>query len=435
MGAVARRIAQGTAANLLGKFWVLALQLLMLPALTRLWGAELYGVWLLLTTIPTYLALSEAGLGTVAAVDLTRKFVSGDQAGALQLVQSLWSLMTAVSVGLGIVIASISAVMVFGHTVHFEAIGPGAVFAAIVFIALYALIVVQMVVLNIVYRATNQYALGTFLLDAATPVEGVVVLCLAWSGQDIAVASLGMLVVRALFGAVYFICLRPRTRWLKLGVQQAQWSSIRPLLRPSAAAFSLIGANAVILQGMIVVLGVTGGAMVVAVFAASRTISRVPLQLANLVSRASVPELTRAQAMGHGLSHRLLVVNIGAALAVSVPSALALTVFGPALLDWVSAGALGADAALFAWLGAGAVAGALWTSASSALVASNELGRFAYWYLAACLGATGYVFVSDTADVELAAIAVLVAELVALAAVAIRFWPVASLRPLRRVRT
>lgn len=435
MGAVARRIALGTAANLLGKCWVLALQLLMLPALAQLWGAELYGMWLLLTTIPTYLALSEAGLGTVAAVDLTRKLVSGDQAGALQLVQSLWSLMTAVSLGLAIVIVSISAVMVFGPTVHFGEMGPGAVFAAIVFIALYALIVVQMVVLNVVYRATNQYALGTFLLDAATPVEGLAVLYLAWSGQDMAVAALGMLVVRALFGAVYFICLRGRTRWLKLGFQQARWSSIRPLLRPSAAAFSLIGANAVILQGMIVVLGVTGGAMVVAVFAASRTISRVPLQLANLVSRASVPELTRAQAMGHGLSHRLLVVNIGAALAVSVPSALALTIFGPGLLDWLSAGALRADAALFAWLGAGAVAGALWTSASSALVASNALGRFAYWYLAAGLGATGYVFVSDTADVQLAAAAVLVAELVALAAFAISLRPVASLPSLRQVRT
>ncbi|QQR40377.1 lipopolysaccharide biosynthesis protein [Devosia rhizoryzae] len=418
--AVARRIVQGTVANLLGKLWVVGLQLLMLPVLTWSWGADGYGSWLILTTIPTYLALSDAGLGTVAAVDLTRKVVSGDGEGALEVVQSLWALMTTVSFGLALLLLGGSAVAVLHGWFVGSGLSPEALLATIFFITAYALVVVQMLVLNVVYRATNKYALGTLLMDIATPVEGVVVMSFAWLGRDIATAAFAMLTVRALFAGLYVVRLRQAEPWCVLGFRHARWSTVRRLFGPSAAAFSLVGANAVVLQGMVLVLGANGGPVVAGAFAASRMISRVPLQLANLLSRASVPELTRAEASGDWVtSGRLLTLNVASALALCLPSALMLCAFGPQLLRWMSNDALAVDTMVFAWLAASAVAGALWTSASSRLVASNELGRFSFWYLAACLAATGWVLFSGTADLRLAAIALLGAELVGLASVSI----------------
>ena len=58
-------MALGLGANMMGKFWVIATQLVCVPVLTWKWGANGYGVWLMLTTVPSYVALTSfAGSAT-----------------------------------------------------------------------------------------------------------------------------------------------------------------------------------------------------------------------------------------------------------------------------------------------------------------------------------------------------------------------------------
>src|SRR5690606_30842216 len=144
------------------------------------------------------------------------------------------------------------------------------------------------------------------------------------------------------------------------------------LARPSVAALSLTLAGAIVLQGSLLTLGWAAGAVVVAVFGGARTISRAPLQLAGLFTRPSIPELTRAQAEGDARTAASLNrLNMVVAVAVTMPFAVALAVFGPAILDMVSDGKLSAPPALFALLGAAAAANAVWTAAAAPLVAIN----------------------------------------------------------------
>ena len=169
---------------------------------------------------------------------------------------------------------------------------------------------------------------------------------------------------------------------------KSSWATIKILATPSLAALALTFSNAVIIQGMLLSVGALGGAAAAAVFGASRTISRVPLQLSGLVLRPSLPELTRSITDGnHELTRHLNRVNALVALAATIPFGLALVVFGPVLLSWLSRGELVSSNLVFALLAASAVFNALWAALATPLIAMNRTG--AVLIFLSCGGAAG----------------------------------------------
>ena len=82
------RMMRGIAANIYDKSAITIVQLGTIPLLTNAWGAEGYGVWLTLMTIPTFLALSDFGLGTAAGVAITQHVAQGKYEEALEVLQS-----------------------------------------------------------------------------------------------------------------------------------------------------------------------------------------------------------------------------------------------------------------------------------------------------------------------------------------------------------
>lgn len=64
--------------SVLGNRGLIALrQILLVPILIRTWGADLYGQWLVVTAIPTFLAMSNLGLGTSAQIRIAIDTAAG----------------------------------------------------------------------------------------------------------------------------------------------------------------------------------------------------------------------------------------------------------------------------------------------------------------------------------------------------------------------
>lgn len=75
-------------------------QLLLVPILLRSWGVDYYGHWLMLTAIPSFLAMSNLGLGTSAGTRLAlQRADAAPQAGA-RTVATAWTLIAVILVGL-----------------------------------------------------------------------------------------------------------------------------------------------------------------------------------------------------------------------------------------------------------------------------------------------------------------------------------------------
>lgn len=404
---VGRRLLGGTFANLLDKLALLAVQLIAIPLLSHHWGAEGYGTWLMLMTIPTYVAVSDFGLGVAAGVEITQRVARGDSAGALTAFQSAWAFVLAILVAIA-VLAGVYATLVLSHVIG----GSGDVAIGVVLVTLYAIAAVQMTTLAMVYRATHKFARAMLISAAVIACEGVALVTAVSLGGRLVEAALALLLVRASGWAVTYADLRRQEPWVRLGIDKADAATVRRLARPSLAALSLTLATSVSLQGMVLVLGWVAGPAVAAVFGAARFLARIPLQFSGLVVRASLPELTRAQIDADDvLVSRLNRLNIVTALAPTLPFVPLLAIFGPMLLSALSGNELDAAWWLFALLATTTALGALWQAAASPLLAANRQSRFAYAYSVLSLLAIGGVLIPALPPLVAAAVAALAAEL------------------------
>lgn len=87
--AVVKRVVKGLGANGYGQLVSVVVQLVGVPVLLYAWGPQLYGEWLILFAIPTYLSIADLGFSQSVANDMTARVARGDRAGALAAFQTL----------------------------------------------------------------------------------------------------------------------------------------------------------------------------------------------------------------------------------------------------------------------------------------------------------------------------------------------------------
>lgn len=382
-GAALRRLLLGVGANFLGKVWVLLLQMLAVPVFIASWSVEGYGIWLMLTAIPTYLALSDFGLATAARADLTAMIAEEKRDQALTAFQSVWAFLSVISAGIAAVCAlAVVAILFLNETTTNLVFTPNQIAVAAVFIIGAATLNIQMNILKVVFESSQRYALGTIAFDLAFLATSVSAITVAIMGGDIVFAALAQLVTRLISLFFYVVISRRFVPWCLPGFKHVKVSEIKRLLNPSVAAIALQGANSLGLQGVVLTLGFAFNPSVVALFATARMITRIPLQFSSLLTRASLPELTRAKTLGQAdLAKKLSLLNVLTATLVMGTAWLILSFFGPQILFWISKGNLNADNWIFVLLGLAALFSAMWSALGASLMSVNRHGEYAYHLL------------------------------------------------------
>ncbi|MFD2175835.1 lipopolysaccharide biosynthesis protein [Rhodobacter lacus] len=408
------RMLRGVLSNVYDKSAVTFVQFVSIPVLTAAWGAEGYGIWLMLLTVPTYIALSDLGFGTAAGIILTQCASKGELERANVVLQST----IAFVMGTVTIAAAGALGYAYWYAHHGAAEGPfaaGQISLAILFITAYALIMTQMSIVTVVYRATHKFAQAMVFAGTWIMLEGSALAVLSYFGADIVVVAAAYMLIR-LCGYILFVArLKRYEPWVKIGIGLANRTMIRELASPSAAALGLVFAIAVSLQGMILALGASAGTAVVALFGASRMLSRAPLQLAGMVIRPSIPELTRAITEGNkSLERRLDGINLGISLAVTIPFGILLIVIGPWLLGQMSHGAFETDRMLFGLLSFAAAVNATWTALATPLISMNRQGEFAHIYLVGALLSVVVIVLISNPTAHMAALTMCLLEVAVL---------------------
>ena len=84
----------GFGTTVVSKAAATVIQVVQVPVLLHFWGAPMFGVWMILTAIPTYLSFSNTGFGSVAGNEMTMLMARGEQEEALGVFQSCWWLIS-----------------------------------------------------------------------------------------------------------------------------------------------------------------------------------------------------------------------------------------------------------------------------------------------------------------------------------------------------
>jgi len=292
------KLLRNLGANAYGQLVTIAIQLVSVPLFLHYWGVQLYGEWLILSAIPAYLSLSDIGFASVAANDMTMRVAKGDKQGALEVYQSIWIFISAVSVLVGCLLALVIYSFSLNSLFSISHISLEQTQLLLVVLMLYVLVGLQGGVLSAAFRSVGSYAYGTVLNNTIRLTEWLLSMVALVLGGGVLVVAIVTLVVRVLGLIVMWAVLHKQESWLNLGYAQASMQRIQELIKPAVAFMAFPLGLALSLQGMVLVIGMTLGSAAVVIFSAYRTLTRLLVQIITMLNQAIWPEISAAYGAG-----------------------------------------------------------------------------------------------------------------------------------------
>jgi len=383
---VVSRLFKGLSANAFSQVVTAIVQIVGVPILLHAWGARLYGEWLVLGALPVYLSMTDLGFAQSAANDMTARLRRGDRDGTIVVFQSLAALVFSISL-VGLIVLSVTLLQIQNLPYfRFEAIDAVSVrwilwlLSAQVFAGLFDSVT------HAGFRAAGEYPLHVSLGATTRMVQFAAVWCVAATGGSPVAAATAFFTVRVVGTAVVGWLLTRRHPWLPFRIQRANRNELKLLIKPAVANLAFPFAQAVTIQGMVIVVGLVLGPIAVVIFSTLRTLTRVPLQLVYAASHAAEPEMAAAYGAGDRVLMRsLFLQTLRAGLWLAAPVAFVISITGSSILEWWTHGNVRMHWTLFAGLLGSAIASVLWYGAMIVLRAANLHLRAAGAYVFASL--------------------------------------------------
>lgn len=383
-GGTRRRLILGFVSNWIGRLAGSIIQLIQVPVFLHFWNVPLYGDWLLVNAIPSYLSFSNIGFGSVAGNDMTMLMGRKDQEGALRVFQSCWWL---------IVLLCSVVTMIFAVALYFLPVAEWLNLNVmtqsdakwVIFLLGIAVLFGQLEqLLQSAYTCVGRYPYGSLLKSIMTLVAFVAMLLPVVLGYGVRATALAFSIANALGTVVLCFTVRHDVPWIRYGWQHARFAEIRRLSGPAVAFMGFPIGNALNLQGTLLAVGHVLGSVDVVVFGTARTVSRIALQMVQMVNTTFWPELSSSFGAGNmALVRALHRRACQMALAIAVVLIAVMMTIGPWFLThWTQHKVPPSPRLLFTLL-LSVFFYALWSTSSTLLVAINQHRRLSVYYIVA----------------------------------------------------
>lgn len=382
--AVRSRLMKGFAAQGFAQVTNLIIQFGSIPLFLYFWGKTLYGEWLLLSTIPSYFALSDLGFASAAGTEMTLRVGRGDREGALKVFQSAWVLVTGISLLITLAMLGTASLLPLARWLHLSTLSHGEIVKVVSILVFQVFFDLQTGLIGNGYRCDGNYAAGTMVRQAQRLAEfAVAALVLLLGGQLVAMA-LSVTLTRLAGNLLTMFDVRRRSPWLTFGWKHADVATIRLIASPALSFMGFPIGNALSLQGITTVVGITFGPAVVVAFNTSRTLTRAVWQLLNAITNTIWVELSSAFGRGDiALARSLHRRACQAALWIAVLSSIVLFFAGSTLYHVWTGRQIVFDPTLFGLLLIVGIANSLWSTSYTVIVAVNRHQQLAAVYIAA----------------------------------------------------
>jgi O-antigen/teichoic acid export membrane protein len=381
-------------ATILGPIVTILVQLINVPVMLRFWGPQLYGEWLILSAIPTYLLLTDMGFGNVAGSDMTIRVNAGDHEGAIETFQSTMILVALATVAIATLLTGLFFVVPVHRALHLSAMSPHEARSTLILLSINCLVMLQWSVILAAYRSTGRYALGMLYVNCTRILEGASFFVILFSHARPTTLAAVMLCVSLLGTLLLIMQHRRKFPWLPYGFRLARRARIRELSTSAFAFMAFPTCAAISTQGMTVITGLLLGPIAVAVFNPMRTLTRTALQLTDAMKNSIWPELSAAYGRKDmELARRLhrSAFQLSTLMALFALSMLAIA--GPRVFHLWTHGRLAFDAGAFYLLLLVVLANSGWNASSAVPMSANRHQRISVYYLVFSVASIGIAYV------------------------------------------
>jgi O-antigen/teichoic acid export membrane protein len=389
------------------------IQFLQVPVFLHFWSVPLYGEWLVLNSIPTYLSFSNSGFGTVAGNDMTMMVAGGDRESALRTFQSCWWLIVFTCSTITVLLCAALYFLPAARMLKIGQISETDTKWIIFYLAISILLAQLEQLLQSAYRSIGRYPYGAFVKSAMALAAFSCTLLSVALGHG--ARTTGLVYACASIGGTIFLSLLVKhdIPWIEFGWRHASLAEVKRLVRPAVAFMAFPIGNSLSISGPQLALNYALGPTAVVIFVTARTVSRGALQMVQMVNSTFEPELTLSfGAKKIELTRSLHRRACQLALIVAAVTVTGVMTIGPYFLSHWTGGHVPPSRGLLSILLLVVVIYALWSTSSTLMTATNQHQKLAVVYLCATgLTCTGCFFLARWEGLYGAASALLLSEL------------------------
>lgn len=379
-----RRLLLGFISNWISRLAGTIIQLVQVPVFLHFWSVSLYGDWLLVNAIPSYLQFSNIGFGSVAGNEMTMLMGRKDQEGALRVFQSCWWLIVIICSAVSGLFAVTLYLLPVAKWLNLNVMTQSDAKWVIFYLGLAVLFGQLEQLLQSAYTCVGKYPFATFLRSVITLVAFAAMLGPVALGYGPRATALAFSLLNASGALVLAFTVKRDIPWLRFGWEHASLGEIRRLLAPAVAFMGFPIGNALNLQGTLLAVGHVLGSTDVVVFATARTVSRVALQMVQMVNTTFWPELSSSFGAGNlPLVRSLHRRSCQLALGIAIVLIATMMTIGPWFLThWTQHKVPPSPRLLFLLL-VSVLLYSLWSTSSTLMAAINQHRRLSLNYIVA----------------------------------------------------
>jgi O-antigen/teichoic acid export membrane protein len=360
------------------------IQLVQVPVFLHFWDKTLYGEWLIIIAIPSYLTFSSIGFGSVAGNEMTMLMGRGEQQAALRVFQSCWWFIVGIC---SLVVIALGVGLYFlplAHWLQLRVITPDDAKWVIFYLGCATLFGQLEQLVQSAYTCIGRYPYGSFIKSCLSLAAFAVMIVPVCLGHGARTTALAFAIANAVGTAVLCIMARHDIPWLRYGWAHARLSEVRRLAGPAIAFMGFPIGNALNLQGTLLAVGYALGPDDVVNFGTARTVSRVALQMVQMVNSTFWPELSLSYgARKFDLVRALHRRACQMALVIAAVLIVVMMTVGPWFLTHWTAHKVPPSPRLLFLLLLSVLFYSLWSTSSTLIAAINQHRRLAGYYISA----------------------------------------------------
>lgn len=384
LSAVQKRLLMSLVAQGCGQIITIVIQIVSIPLFLSFWGTHLYGEWILLTTIPAYLSLSNLGFGDAAATEMTLNVAQKNIKRAIEVYQSTWILMTFISLFVTLAVITLVFLFPIHNWFRLTLISESQAKMLVILLALQVIFMQQRTLLNALYRSNGFYAKGVNVGNVLRLFEFAVSAVVIWRGGNPVQVIASILIIQVIGNGYIRFDVRRLSSWMEWGWSHANTTTLKRIAGPALGFMGFPLGHALSLQGMVMVIGLVLGPVAVVLFSTTRTLTRFIWQALNTISNSTWVEYSVALGkedfdLARNIHRRACQLSLWLAIIFSF----LLFIGGKSIYTHWTKGKIIYDPKLFGILLLVAISDSLWSTSYVVPMAINKHQKMAVVYVAA----------------------------------------------------
>lgn len=376
-------LLRGVLANAFVQFVIVIVQLGVIPILANKWGARTYGVWIILSTIPAYLAFSDLGLATAAGNLMTIHNANGQKSIVIKIFHSAFL----------VVLASSSLMLVIG--ILFSQVSINLTYwskdwrfledfkVPFCLMLIYSCLTLYGSLIQAAYKASGNYSTGTALFGTGLLFENsLLIAAVEFLNGGLELAAGALLVGRSISLIFQTVKLSLIVKWLPLGISNADYLTVKHLIKPAVAVLAIPVAQMIYLHAPGILIGSVLGAAFVATFSTTRTLTRSAIQIVSMLNHSLMPKFSAY----FGASDKNLMLSgfrltwISSA-ALGWPVLIVILIYGQDIFLIWTRNSIPYDRDLMVLMVLAAMINVIWHPISNLILAAGKQARYSFVYL------------------------------------------------------